>query len=137
MSSVRPGVGVLLLCFAGMPAWAVGANPPGSVAGTAPQAVAVSQQAAAKDAPAVYVGGLGQAVSADTLDHYSGGTNVRNNMNLNGTVTNNSATKDVSGSNAISASAFGGASGLSTVIQNSGNNVLIQNGVIVNVQFKP
>jgi hypothetical protein len=26
---------------------------------------------------------------------------------------------------------------LPTVIQNSGNNVLIQTGVIVNVQFKP
>ncbi|MBD8882380.1 hypothetical protein ISP25_20625 [Rhodanobacter hydrolyticus] len=80
---------------------------------------------------------MGQAVSAETLDRYSGGTSVRNNQNLSGTVSNNSATKVNTGSNVISANSFSGATGLPTVIQNTGNNVLIQNGVIVNVQFKP
>ena len=33
--------------------------------------------------------------------------------------------------------AFNGAAGVPMVIQNSGNNVLIQNATIVNVQFQP
>ena len=128
MSSMRAATGAVLLCLAGMPAWVEAAAVPND---------AGQQRQATTTASAVYVSGLGQAVSAETLDHYSGGTSVRNNQNLNGTVTNNSATKVNTGSNVISANSFSGATGLPTVIQNTGNNVLIQNGVIVNVQFKP
>jgi hypothetical protein len=38
--------------------------------------------------------------------------------------------------NVISDGAFSGSVGLPMVIQNSGNNVLIQNATIVNVQLK-
>ncbi|WP_225578555.1 MULTISPECIES: hypothetical protein [Rhodanobacter] len=128
MPLMRASLGALLLGLAGTPAWTVAATAPNH-AGQQPQTAATS--------PPVYVGGLGQAVSAETLDRYSGGTSVRNNQNLSGTVSNNSATKVNTGSNVISANSFSGATGLPTVIQNTGNNVLIQNGVIVNVQFKP
>ena len=40
------------------------------------------------------------------------------------------------GSNVIADGAFSGASGLPMVIQNSGNNVLIQSATIVNVQLQ-
>ncbi|WP_254058567.1 hypothetical protein [Dyella sp. S184] len=136
MSFMRPVMRVMVLCFAGVPAWAVASNPPGSASAT--QHVVGQQQQVAVTAPAhpMYVDGLGLAVSADTLGQYSGGTNIHNNQNITGAVTGNSATQVVTGANAISADSFSGAAGLSTVIQNTGNNVLIQNGVIVNVQFK-
>jgi len=40
------------------------------------------------------------------------------------------------GANTISGTAFSGASGIATVIQNSGNQVLIQNATIVDVTMK-
>jgi hypothetical protein len=90
------------------------------------------------EAGAAYVDGFGHAVNADALGHYSGGSGlVQNNMNLTGAVTGDSASQVTTGSNSITGNAFAGESGLPSVIQNSGNNVLIQNGVIVNVQMKP
>ena len=56
--------------------------------------------------------------------------------NSPGTVANNTATQVQTGSNAVSDGAFTNSAGLATVIQNSGNNVLIQNSIIVNVQMK-
>ena len=41
------------------------------------------------------------------------------------------------GYNTIADGAFTGAVGVPMVIQNSGNNVLIQNATIINVQFQP
>ncbi|MBE1159737.1 hypothetical protein IGX34_05020 [Dyella sp. 7MK23] len=77
-------------------------------------------------------------MSASALGTYSGGSSMQQaNANLSGTVTGNSASQVATGSNAIAGGAFAGASGLPSVIQNSGNNVLIQNGVVVNVQMKP
>lgn len=55
---------------------------------------------------------------------------------LKGVVADNKASNLTTGMNVISEGAFAGSSGLSTVIQNSGNNVLIQNATIVNVQVK-
>ncbi|MEQ1529660.1 MAG: hypothetical protein ABL925_10110 [Methylococcales bacterium] len=40
------------------------------------------------------------------------------------------------GSNVISGQAFADSSGIATVIQNSGNNVIIQNSTIVNVNLQ-
>lgn len=49
------------------------------------------------------------------------------------TSTNNTITGQVSsGSNVISSGSFSGSQGLSSVIQNSGNNVIIQSATIVN-----
>lgn len=65
-----------------------------------------------------------------------GGDRVFNDAQLKGVVADNQASNLTTGMNVISDSAFSGASGMSTVIQNSGNNVLIQNATIVNVQLK-
>ncbi|RDS80385.1 hypothetical protein DWU99_19285 [Dyella psychrodurans] len=85
--------------------------------------------------------GFGQAVSAGTLGHYSGGNgniSVQAGIQtMTGTVSNDTATNVTTGANTISGDSFSNASGLPSVIQNTGNNVLIQSGVIVNVQMKP
>lgn len=52
---------------------------------------------------------------------------------LNATLSNNTATNTVSGDNMIAAGALDGVSGVASVIQNSGNNVIIQNSTIVNM----
>lgn len=55
--------------------------------------------------------------------------------NSTGTVQGNVATNLTTGSNTISQSAFSNTSGIPMVIQNSGNNVLIQNSTILNLQL--
>lgn len=77
-------------------------------------------------------------VSAQTLASQRGGTDYKTLVNLNdvhGSVDHNVASNVVTGNNTISAS-FAGSMGLPIVVQNSGNNVLIQNATIVNVQIK-
>jgi hypothetical protein len=77
-------------------------------------------------------------VSKQTLASQRGGTDFKTLVNLNdvrGSVDHNVASNVVTGNNSISAS-FAGAMGLPIVIQNSGNNVLIQNATIVNVQIQ-
>ncbi|WP_426702903.1 hypothetical protein ACPPVV_07880 [Rhodanobacter sp. Col0626] len=81
--------------------------------------------------------GIGQSVDPAALAGLSGGTDITERMTLNGTVTDNSADQVMTGSNAINSGSFNGAAGLPMVIQNTGNNVLIQNATIVNVQFQP
>ena len=76
------------------------------------------------------------AVSDRELDGHRGeGIDVLtlNKAELDGTLEGNTAINSVTGSNLISNGAFADASGLTTAIQNSGNNVLIQNATIVNV----
>jgi hypothetical protein len=79
-------------------------------------------------------------LDANKLDSYRGGTDsfteVLNKAQLNGVVGSNTAVNVATGSNAISEGAFSNASGLPTVIQNTGANVLIQNSLIVNLQLK-
>lgn len=53
-----------------------------------------------------------------------------------GLVAENEAHHLTTGSNSISDGAFSGASGLPIVVQNSGNNVLIQNSTILNLNLK-
>lgn len=78
-----------------------------------------------------------QPIGDDRLAQLRGGTDTPwSDMKLNGTVGSNAATNVVTGANIITDGAFTNASGLPTVIQNSGANVLIQNATIVNVQFK-
>jgi hypothetical protein len=60
---------------------------------------------------------------------------VLNQNNTNGNVSGNVATNITTGSNSISDSAFSNSSGVPVVIQNTGNNVLIQNSTIVNLQM--
>ncbi len=77
-----------------------------------------------------------QPVSNSTLSAKRGGERVFNDAQLKGVVSNNVASNLTTGMNVISEGAFSGSSGLPLVVQNSGNNVLIQNSTIVNVQLK-
>lgn len=99
--------------------------------------VAVAGQAQA--APAVqadFVPDIGQALDTSALDAMRGGETVIDvSANNNGEVNGNTADGIVSGSNIITGGAFTDVAGINTVIQNSGSNVLIQNGTAVNVQF--
>jgi hypothetical protein len=78
----------------------------------------------------------GKALDQRALATLSGGMDVINDMKLKGIVSDNQAFNLTTGNNAITEGSFAGASGLPTVIQNTGNNVLIQNATIVNVQIK-
>lgn len=80
--------------------------------------------------------GLGESVDSATLDKLSGGTMVTQNTKLSGTVADNEASHLVTGDNVITGGSMAGATGFPTVIQNSGNNVLIQNATVLNVEFK-
>ena len=62
---------------------------------------------------------------------------VINDQELNGTVSNNSAIDTVTGHNTITGEAFVGTSGFVSSVQNTGNNVLIQNATIVNIEVQP
>jgi hypothetical protein len=48
----------------------------------------------------------------------------------------NSATNSVTGANTVTSDAFGSASGVVSLIQNSGNNVIIQSATVVNLQLQ-
>lgn len=96
---------------------------------------------AAADPPAsvasdASIDGLGPALGSHVLGGLRGGDDSADNTILvNGLVDGNHAENILSGANTIGGEAFGNASGINTVIQNSGSNVLVQNAMIVNVQF--
>ena len=56
-------------------------------------------------------------------------------IDVDGTVDGNTADRIISGSNTINQGAFDNANGINTVIQNTGTNVLIQNAMVVTVNF--
>lgn len=59
-----------------------------------------------------------------------------NNISENAKLERNVVYSSNTGSNSVSNDAFSGASGFATVIQNSGNNVIIQNATIVNLSLQ-
>lgn len=62
-----------------------------------------------------------------------GEVNVQiSDVNQKAVLKDNVVESSITGSNTVSNGAFAGASGLATVIQNSGNNVIIQDATIVN-----
>ncbi|MEF7615635.1 hypothetical protein V4F39_17100 [Aquincola sp. MAHUQ-54] len=75
-------------------------------------------------------------VGESALAGRRGGTQTVNDVKLRGVVANNQAVDVVTGGNSISDGAFSGAAGLPMVIQNTGNNVLIQNATVVNVKVQ-
>jgi len=80
--------------------------------------------------------GLGPALDVESLATLRGGDGqLRIEVDNVGTVEGNTANQVVTGDNRIDGGAFANAAGLTTVIQNSGSNVLIQNGAAVNVRF--
>lgn len=67
----------------------------------------------------------------DTLN--IGEVNVQfSNVGQNASLDHNSVNSSTTGNNTVSNNAFAGSTGFATVIQNSGNNVIIQNSTIVN-----
>lgn len=97
----------------------------------------LASEAAPAMKPADRLGLLGvRPVAAEVLATHRGGTLILNDMKLNGVVADNQASNLVTGNNTISEGAFSNAAGMPLVVQNSGNNVLIQNATIVNVQLK-
>lgn len=108
----------------------VGATPSATSLASAP-----SEVAAASEGEQRFQFGS-KAVTADVLASKRGGDGVLNENQLKGMVADNVAKNLTTGMNVISDGAFSGSSGFSSVIQNSGNNVLIQNSTIVNIQLQ-
>lgn len=102
---------------------------------TAPPILAIGAQPYTPvDAPATP---LGAAVSENTLALNRGGYALQINQNqLDARLYDNQAIGNITGTNSVSDSAFSGMSGFATIVQNSGNNVIVQNATILNVQLK-
>jgi hypothetical protein len=64
-------------------------------------------------------------------------TQIFNTNNVNGTLDNVTVINSITGGNLIDGGSFANSSGFPTVIQNSGNGVLIQNSTILNVTIQP
>jgi hypothetical protein len=147
---MRTVTNLLLMALAGcLPLSAMSADPPQPQAHASISAAATPQRPAAATMPATSqlltstqstnVDGFGPALKTSELAKLSGGTNITttlNTMTLNGTVSNNTDVDVMSGLNSIAGGSLAGSAGIPMVIQNSGDNVLIQNATIVNVQFK-
>jgi hypothetical protein len=83
------------------------------------------------------ISGFGAPLASHELRDFRGGFDVvKNDMQLNGVVANNSASDIATGSNFISSGSFANSTGFPTVVQNSGSNVLIQNATIINLQYQ-
>jgi len=82
-------------------------------------------------------------LSTDQLDDQRAKANLEvhhltiNDQELNGVVAENTAIGNDTGDNIISDGAFTDVAGFVSTVQNSGNNVLIQNATIINVSVKP
>jgi hypothetical protein len=75
-------------------------------------------------------------VDLKVLARKRGGADVINDMQLKGVVADNRAVNVTTGNNFITDGAFANTSGIPLIVQNTGNNVLIQNATIINVQVK-
>ncbi|CAN7301303.1 hypothetical protein LJR143_001393 [Pseudoxanthomonas sp. LjRoot143] len=91
----------------------------------------------APEVPVAEVSELGHPVAMGRLSTMRGGdaSQTENLIDVDGSVDDNTAHHITSGSNSIADGAFNNASGINTVIQNTGSNVLIQNAMIVTVDF--
>ncbi|MCI3967895.1 MULTISPECIES: hypothetical protein [Burkholderia] len=114
-------------------------SPPAARTDQADPAAAVSPLAtatpSATGAAAAPAAGFGVAMTPDQLDEHRGGDALIGQNYLTGTVADNVANRVSTGSNSITDGSFANASGLPTVIQNTGANVLIQNATVLNVRF--
>ncbi len=117
------------------PAWAGG----GGSLGAAAAATAIGERDGARDDGGVISDfPLGPPVAAGFLDgQRAGEAKVQLNlMDVKASVDDNVAINTINGFNSISGGAFGNASGLPVAVQNSGNNVSIQNAFILNLSVK-
>ena len=122
MSTIAIGLAAQAALAFAMPAWAEEDESP----------TMVTQIAASVSSPRANPLGA-KALDSNSLAKRRGGTGL-SDMKLNGVVADNRAINVTTGSNLVTEGAFTNASGLPMLIQNTGNNVLIQNATIVNVQ---
>jgi len=74
---------------------------------------------------------------AEVLESSRGGAELNlYDIKSDGIVRDNQAYNLNTGSNYIAEGSFAGAAGFATAVQNSGNNVLIQNSTIINLQVQ-
>ncbi len=83
----------------------------------------------------------GNPIPTAQLEAQRGGTDlgpqlIINRNDLKAKLYDNVAVDNVTGKNSINGNAFAGASGLPIVMQNSGNNVIMQNATILNLTMK-
>jgi hypothetical protein len=80
---------------------------------------------------------LGSVLSDHRLSAQRGGREVQlSEINAKSVVSENSAHHLTTGNNTVTEGAFGHTSGIPMLIQNSGNNVSIQNSTILNLQLR-
>ncbi len=106
------------------------------LAGTIILAMGAQQVFAQKKPGPGDVTGLGTAMTPKALDRQRGGQGVTNANELDARLHDNRAIDTISGNNYITDSAFSHASGVPVAIQNTGNNVIIQNSFILNLEMK-
>ncbi|HEY0879809.1 MAG TPA: hypothetical protein VGE10_15280 [Zeimonas sp.] len=79
----------------------------------------------------------GSVLDERELSQQRGGADLHlNENNASAIVTDNVATNLTTGNNSINGDSFSGMSGVPMVVQNSGNNVIIQNSTILNLQMQ-
>ena len=126
MDACRRRQGALVACLLA-PLSALAAQPPEP---------AQVPTAAAEQAEPAAAGAFGAPVADAALSALRGGDGqVTVAVGNQGTVDGNTASQVVAGDNRIDGGAFAHSAGLTTVIQNSGSNVLIQHGTALNVRF--
>lgn len=99
-------------------------------------ATAESEMAPATIVTTEHSAALGAALPDSALSGERGMADVRSLNYLGGYLFNNQAIDTVSGDNTVTDGALAGGMGLFTVIQNSGNNVLIENATILNLNIQ-
>jgi hypothetical protein len=84
----------------------------------------------------------GTPIPAAQLEAQRGGTDlgpqliINNRNDLKAKLYDNVAVDNVTGNNSINGNAFADAGGVVTVFQNSGNNVIMQSGTVLNLTLK-
>ncbi|MEY8214562.1 MAG: hypothetical protein RPR97_08780 [Colwellia sp.] len=73
----------------------------------------------------------------DQIRGLGGVVDVTSNANLGAVLTNNNVNDSVTGYNIIDQGSFNDASGVFSIIQNTGNNVIIQDSTIITITISP
>jgi hypothetical protein len=73
----------------------------------------------------------------DQIRGLGGVVDVTSNASLEAVLTNNDASDSVTGYNIIDQGSFNDASGIFSIIQNTGNNVIIQDSTIITITISP
>lgn len=100
-------------------------------------ALPLQSAANAEDLAAPEADAIGKAVEPADLEAYRGGETIVKDLNINDLYaysSGNQVNGGTTGRNVIGP-AFDGLNGIASVVQNSGNNVIIQGSTIINIDF--